>query len=218
MYCYVTIDCILPPVFYSCPAIREDDEAGICVAECSVNSDCTSPTANRCCYTGCGYSCMSPVVTPYIPIPTLDTCPPTSQVPCAFTEGSCATEYFCDSATSICCPNDCASSVCVYRTGPEPCHVAQRIVSEGNTSQDLMLGRFSPECDSDGHFNTVQCHEHYCWCVDVHTGKPESETVASEHLDNLPCTSKSPLLGTFHHLYSIVYRPLTSVVEAYGVL
>ena len=176
-------------MFHSCPAIREEKEAGICVAECTLDSEC--PPETKCCYTGCGYSCMTPEVLPYIPIPAMDTCPPTDQVPCVDGE-SCeeSSEFACDEDTSLCCENDCDSSVCVYRTGPTPCKDARKIVRERNSTHLGLVGVYSPQCDFDGHFKSIQCKEHFCWCVDRHTGKPESDKVAFENLDHLHCSSE----------------------------
>ncbi len=165
----------------------------------------------KCCYTGCGYSCTDPEVTPYIPLPTMNSCPPTNQVPCTLSGRSCAQSneeeastdtddessdsdssdgLVCDDDTSMCCENDCGSSVCVYRTGLTPCKDARMIAKDRNNTTESMVGRYSPQCDFDGHFRPVQCHEHYCWCVDEHTGQPESDMVAFEHIDNLQCTSE----------------------------
>lgn len=180
------------PVFHSCPPVREDDEAGICVAECTLNSEC--PQDVHCCYTGCGYSCMTPEVIPYIPLPTLATCPPTSAVPCVLDEGSCdvdtSSDSDCDDGVSLCCENNCGGAVCVSPTGSTPCRDARRMAQERNETQDSMVGRFAPQCDTDGRFRPIQCHEHYCWCVHTLTGEPESDMVAFEHLDNLGCTCK----------------------------
>lgn len=186
--CTITgVHCTEHKVFHSCPAVREEEEAGICVAECTLDSECSPGT--KCCYTGCGYSCMTPEIVPYIPIPILDTCPPTDQVPCAQTLGSCEeeeSEFACDTDTSLCCENDCSSSVCVYRTGPIPCKNARKISQEGNGT---LVGVFSPQCDFDGYFKSIQCQEHFCWCVDPRTGKPESDMVAFENIDSLLCTN-----------------------------
>lgn len=171
-------------VFYSCPAIREGEEAGICVAECTKDSECLSET--KCCYTGCGYSCMTPETISYVPLPFLEECPDSSDVPCALTGGSCAdTKFNCDEEKSLCCENDCASAVCVSRVGPAPCRIARKIVKENN---ETMLGSYRPQCDFDGHFREIQCHEHYCWCVDIYTGKPNTDHVAVESLDSLSCS------------------------------
>ena len=39
----------------------------------------------------------------------------------------------------------------------------------------LLLGQYKPSCDADGHFNRVQCHEGYCFCVDER-GIPDFST------------------------------------------
>ncbi len=196
------VQCTEERVFQSCPPVREDT-AGICVAECTLDSECPSDT--KCCYTGCGYSCTAPEAVPYVPLPTISSCPPTNQVPCVDSRGSCyreeddeseessdseessSVDFECDEDSSMCCENDCGSSVCVYRTGLAPCTTAQEVVLKRNES---ILGGFMPQCDSGGHFRAIQCQDHYCWCVDQHTGQPESDMVAFELVANLQCSSK----------------------------
>lgn len=60
-------------------------------------------------------------------------------------------------------------------------------LSLGNSSEP-MLGAYRPHCDQDGLFTEIQCHEHYCWCVETDTGRPTSDMVPFENSDDLPCT------------------------------
>ena len=39
----------------------------------------------------------------------------------------------------------------------------------------LLLGQYVPSCDANGHFDRVQCHEGYCFCVDER-GIPDFST------------------------------------------
>ena len=44
-------------------------------------------------------------------------------------------------------------------------------------SKPLLLGQYVPKCDADGHFQKVQCHEGYCFCVD-NRGIPDFSTMS----------------------------------------
>ena len=72
-----------------------------------------------------------------------------------------------------CCSNNCGAQTCMTGIQPVPLCPAIRSQSEAMG----LLGRFSPECQSDGSFEEVQCQENYCWCVDVVTGQPASDGI-----------------------------------------
>ena len=44
------------------------------------------------------------------------------------------------------------------------------------TQRRPMLGQYKPSCDENGHFQKIQCHEAFCFCVDPKTGVPEMST------------------------------------------
>lgn len=41
-----------------------------------------------------------------------------------------------------------------------PCHAIR------HQKDPHLLGSFLPKCDVDGFYETHQCHENFCWCVD----------------------------------------------------
>ena len=186
---------VTPPVveqFFSCPPV-DDDIVGICSEECSDNSDCTG--GQKCCSNGCGHTCRSPVAIPYISPRPLTTCPEPSDVPCVelVSGGSCR-DTGCGEGM-MCCENLCASAVCLRGTG-RPC---QSILDQRNQTVAL-LGEYIPRCDGDGLFQPLQCHSHYCWCVEPSSGRPTSDVSPSENLDGLEECS-----GKFRqwHFYSV---------------
>ncbi len=57
-----------------------------------------------------------------------------------------------------------------------------------------LIGAYLPQCEGDGSFSPVQCHESYCWCVHAQTGEPVGEMFRFQST-NPVCTSKMLLLG-----------------------
>ena len=43
------------------------------------------------------------------------------------------------------------------------------------TSGKPLLGQYKPDCDENGHFKKIQCHEAYCFCVNE-KGIPDFST------------------------------------------
>ena len=44
------------------------------------------------------------------------------------------------------------------------------------TQAKPLLGQYKPSCDGGGHFEKLQCHEAFCFCVDPKTGIPDMST------------------------------------------
>ena len=164
-------------MFFSCPPL-ESDVAGACAEMCSGDSDCEN--GQKCCSNGCGHSCRDPMSIPYISPPL--TCPERDTLtgicdmpPCE--ESNCP-------KGSFCCENPCGGKMCAE--GVRRCSAIQQQMA--NTT-DHLFGAFEPQCNSTtGKFQSVQCHSHYCWCVNPDDGKPTSEVVLSEKMKELDCT------------------------------
>lgn len=174
-------------VYYSCPAVRPSKTPESCNANCRSHSDCSSPL--QCCYDGCGYSCTQPSHIPYIHLPSSSAaggCPSPNLVPCAKASGSCLDEGYSCNGDSRCCENSCSGAVCLSTVDSTPCFTAVGIALLSNSSQEL-LGRYKPLCTTQGLFRGIQCHEHYCWCVEVQSGRPLSDIVPFEQADVLEC-------------------------------
>ena len=161
-----------------------------------MHSDC--PHSKKCCYNGCGHTCQSPVTIPYVPLSESRSCPPPSEVPCVKGQGSCRDPQFACNAGEICCDNECASAVCLKLENQSPCFTARKIL-RGNETTPL-LGAYRPACDGDGHFKKVQCHEHYCWCVENSTGRPLTDVVPYEKLGTLDCSGTCACVNM--HVYT----------------
>lgn len=162
--------------------------AGVCVQECSSDSDC--PHSNKCCSNGCGFTCQAPVAIPYVSLTEDATCPPRNKVPCAkLVGGACRDPAYPCEEGRVCCDNECASAFCLRLADLKPCLKAQQIL-QGNSTTPL-LGAYSPKCDEKGQFQELQCHERHCWCVDNATGRPLSDIMGFEDLGKLKCS------GTF---------------------
>ena len=213
-------------IFHSCPAVRAG-ASDSCTAECLLHSEC--PAHLKCCYNGCGYSCVQPTQIPYIDLEPVytDECPAVSDVPCldeeeeeesegsesewdsgtmesegeSSEEGSCREEgYVCD-RNELCCDNDCGSAVCVERELESPCLVAVAISLNMSAAQRV-YGRYKPLCTTEGLFREIQCHAHFCWCVEEETGVPLSDTVPFEQANVLACAGKERIRlisGVFEH-------------------
>ena len=162
-----------------------------CDIECLVHSECTSPF--KCCYNGCANSCVQPHRIPYIDISTASSkgCPGTSDVPCAKTQGSCRDEGFNCGEDEVCCDNDCSSAVCIPKEDSTPCFAAVNVaLSAASNSSNGRLGAYRPLCTTEGYFREIQCHSHYCWCVESLTGRPTTDIVPFEQLNTLSCAGK----------------------------
>ena len=61
----------------------------------------------------------------------------------------------------------------------------------------LLLGQFIPSCDANGHFNKVQCHAGYCFCIDE-KGIPDFSTKTRSGKPK--CTGKSGHLFMFDYV------------------
>ena len=177
-------------IYYSCPAIRPTNSPENCKTNCQSHSDCSSSL--HCCYDGCGYSCIQPTRIPYIQLPSpsaADGCPSPSSVPCAKTTSSnvsCMDDGNSCSSSNMCCENSCSEAVCLSTVDSTPCFSATEIVLLSNSSLEL-LGSYKPLCTTQGLFRGIQCHEHYCWCVETQSGKPLSDIVPFERADVLEC-------------------------------
>lgn len=84
----------------------------------------------------------------------------------------CSSDNDCDDVGTICCRNGCGRT-CV--TGNSPAQLCPSI--RRRNEEAGLLGSFRPSCEEDGSFSPVQCHEGFCWCVDVTSGQPVSEGV-----------------------------------------
>ncbi len=177
--------------FYSCPAVRTGASTADCSANCLLHSHCGGPPESKCCYNGCGYSCMRPHPIPYIDLSSarVTACPDASEVPCLDTMGSCRREEFaCEDDEDLCCDNGCASAVCISTELDSPCVTAVEMALAANTSE--LLGSYRPQCNSQGLFRGIQCHAHYCWCVESSSGEPISDIVPFERTNELACAGE----------------------------
>ena len=82
----------------------------------------------------------------------------------------------------LCCSNGCGIT-CVSGTVPDPLCTAVKQKAQNTT----LLGVYIPQCEDNGQFSQMQCHERYCWCVDVLTGKALSQPV----LGTVTCSNSS---------------------------
>ena len=173
--------------YYSCPATFPGSSSE-CTANCLLHSECNDSPTTKCCYNGCGYSCMHPHRIPFIDLSSAHPteCPDEGDVPCLETVGSCQEEEFaCEEGVEMCCDNSCGISVCISTELDTPCFTAAKIAQTSNTS-DLM-GSYRPQCTSRGLFREIQCHAHFCWCVVSDSGVPLSDIVPFEQANVLAC-------------------------------
>ncbi|TMS37456.1 hypothetical protein L596_004385 [Steinernema carpocapsae] len=153
-----------------------------CSSECRVDVDC-KPTS-KCCFDGCGLKCMevnfSPNPFQYRPsakiITTVDIaksnkeilsrliseCPePAVSDRITNCENKCKADTDCP-GMKLCCSSGC-SRVCAYPKKTTPC-IYQAI------SAELYSLRSVFKCNAAGNFDSVQCDEDRCYCVNVQSG------------------------------------------------
>lgn len=159
--------------FFSCPPV-ELGTVGICSEDCSADTEC--PDNQKCCSNACGHTCANAIPIPYLSAPR--SCPPRESLPpiCDLPPCDCQDGL-------LCCPNICGSDMCVEGDiQSAPCLA---IVS----NMTVMPGAYIPACNAtDGSFLRIQCHENYCWCVNRTTGRPESDMVLGQNMDELECS------------------------------
>ena len=188
-------------VYYSCPAVKAGDssKSDACESSCSQHTDCPNPL--YCCSGSCSKSCVAPQLIPYIELPSnssRDSCPPPSSIPCMVRdkddedvqESSCLNDSSICQADARCCENSCSHGDCLSTADPTPCFTASLVAQTSNSSQEGLLGVYVPRCTTQGLFRFIQCHQHYCWCVDTHSGRPLSDLVAFEMVSLLKCAGK----------------------------
>ena len=108
--------------------------------------------------------------------------------------GLCAIDLACTGTTNrtcdsgqLCCFNGC-SRVCT--TGVLPSPLCSAVKLKASNSSSGLLGAYIPQCEENGDFSQIQCHEGYCWCVDVKTGKATTQPARSQPVCNT--TTASP--------------------------
>ena len=101
-------------------------------------------------------------------------CPTDRLADCERSE--CRSDGDCDDDNQLCCPTSCGQSLCMDAEETSPrCPALRRfLLASLNTT---LLGSFMPNCERDGTFSSVQCHERFCWCVDIQDGYPLSEGI-----------------------------------------
>ena len=87
----------------------------------------------------------------------------------------CRSDSDCDDVNHLCCPTSCGQSLCMEAEEITPRCPALRRFLLASVNSTSLLGAFMPNCESDGSFSPVQCHERFCWCVDIQDGYPLSE-------------------------------------------
>ena len=149
----------------TCPNV-EPGSAGICIHGCSSDSDCTN--GQKCCSNGCGRTCTQPDLVPYYNVSTQQ-CPDTTGL-VGICEVGCRGDYDCRSG-QMCCRNGCGQTCASSVTISQRC---SHVRAQFNATGRPLLGAYVPQCDSDGHYSPVQCHEGFCWCAHTQTGLPLS--------------------------------------------
>ncbi len=171
-----------PREFLQCPLPMGETQFGVCVQECSSDRNCSA--GMLCCSNGCGNTCQRGDSIPYYDIPF--TCPAVTDFVsiCLFDEDSCIADNECDS-DEVCCPDGCGSVCEEPVESSTPCLSIRDAL---DSTDELLVGVFRPNCLSDGSFSSIQCHGSSCWCVHTQTGLPLSRRTPIS--DNLTCTSE----------------------------
>ena len=113
------------------------------------------------------------------------------------------TNRTCDSG-SLCCFNGC-SRVCT--TGVIPSPLCSAVKLKATNSSSGLLGAYIPQCEENGDFSEIQCHEGYCWCVDVKTGKATTQPARTHPVCN--ATTSTP--GKYMYMYAAIFTSMLHV-------
>ena len=131
------------------------------------------------------FAVSSAIEAPYVEPPM--SCPAIDKRGACIIEAACAdnADSTCDSG-KLCCSNGCGT-VCTTSVLPSPLCSAVKLKASNSSSG--LLGAYIPQCEENGDFSQIQCHEGYCWCVDVKTGKATTQPARSQPVCNATTTA-----------------------------
>ncbi|KAM7443673.1 hypothetical protein ABFA07_007562 [Porites harrisoni] len=156
---------------------------GACVVTCGADEDCDG--SKKCCSNGCGAWCVEPMCPPgqeHVNCPAqlcnYVGCPdqPQESLRCVVEScGKCSVKFVNKTSgeTVDCGP---VESLC------------KRMLA-ATQKRPLLLGQYKPSCDANGHFNSIQNHEGYYFCVDER-GIPDFSTKSRNN--NIKCSELTP--------------------------
>ncbi len=88
---------------------------------------------------------------------------------------------------SLCCSTGCGT---LCKEGVTPTPLCPAVKSKAQSGG--LLGAYIPQCEEDGMFSAVQCHEGSCWCVDTQTGQATSGASGPGVVPQCSSTTPSP--------------------------
>ncbi|VDP03126.1 unnamed protein product, partial [Soboliphyme baturini] len=149
----------------TCPVFQAaSTDKKLCTIECRSDYDCAGN--GKCCFNGCGMSCIYNEALTNRILNKIGQCPKPLTIhlkkPQSSCSSSCASDQDC-AGSQKCCKSSCGAQ-CAYPEIATGC-LHQRATFELLKDESPYNQLDLPTCDIDGMFEAIQCNKNHCFCV-----------------------------------------------------